>query len=382
MRVLYLIDSLSGGGAERSLAALAPQYLTRGVQLEIAYLHSRPGLEVEIDAPGVGLHCLKGRGGRTEAVAYARRLVRRLRPTLIHTTLFEADIAGRVAGALTRTPVVSSLVNVAYGREQMSDPNLKRSRVRGAQLLDALTARRVVRFHAVSAHVADVMSRRLRIPRERVDVIPRGRDPVKLGTRNPERRSRVRADLGIGDDTPLVLAAARQEHQKGLDVLIQSWPLVLARIPQAQLLLAGRHGNRTDALESAIKDLGLHDSVRFLGPRGDVPDLLCAADAFAVPSRWEGLGGIVVEAMALEAPIVASSIPALNDLLSDGVEGSLVEPEDPIALAAALVQLLTDREGAADLAARARARFIERYTIDRIADEMIAFYERALSNGH
>ena len=287
-----------------------------------------------------------------------------------------------MAGALTRTPVVSSLVNVAYGREQMSDPNLKRSRVRGAQLLDALTARRVVRFHAVSAHVADVMSRRLRIPRERVDVIPRGRDPVKLGTRNPERRSRVRADLGIGDDTPLVLAAARQEHQKGLDVLIQSWPLVRARIPQAQLLLAGRHGNRTDALESAIKDLGLHDSVRFLGPRGDVPDLLCAADAFAVPSRWEGLGGIVVEAMALEAPIVASSIPALNDLLSDGVEGSLVEPEDPIALAAALVQLLTDREGAADLAARARARFIERYTIDRIADEMIAFYERALSNGH
>lgn len=379
MHVLYVIDSLAPGGAERSLAALAPRYAARGVALDVAYLKERPGVQGELVRAGATLFSLAGSGGRAGWVRRATRLVRRRRPDLVHTTLFEADIAGRVAASLAGVPVVSSLVNPEYGPEQLSDPRLSRWKVRGARLVDALTARRVARFHAITSYVADVMAGRLGLRRDRIDVVPRGRDPEELGRRSPERRAAARDGMGVGPETAVVLAAARHEHQKGLDVLLEAFPLVLREVPSARLVVAGREGNQTPLLRTAVERLGLAGAVRFLGVRDDVPDLLCAADVFVLPSRWEGLGSVLLEAMALEAPIVASDVPAVREVVGDGEEARLVPPERPDALASRIVATLADARGAADRARRARARFLQRYTIDRVADQMIAFYDRSVS---
>jgi hypothetical protein len=115
LHVLYLIDSLVPGGAERSLVAMAPHLAAGGVRLEVATLHQRPGLQDELVGIGVPLHCLAGRGGRVRWAGRAARLITARRPDIVHTTLFEADLAGRVAATMCRTRVVSSLVNVAYG---------------------------------------------------------------------------------------------------------------------------------------------------------------------------------------------------------------------------------------------------------------------------
>ena len=93
----------------------------------------------------------------------------------------------------------------------------------------------------------------------------------------------------------------------------------------------------------------------FLGPRDDVPDLLCAADAVVIPSRWEGLSNVLIEAMALEAPVVASDLPTLEDAASDGETAILVPPADPARLAPAIVATLADPEAARRRAGRARA---------------------------
>ena len=380
MRVLYLIDSLVAGGAERSLAAMAPHLVAGGLELEVATLHERPGVQDELTAAGVPLHALAGAGGRVGWVRRAQQLIRERRPDLVHTTLFEADLAGRVAAALCRVPVVTSLVNVAYGPEQHADlGRVAAAKLRAAQLADGLTARRVVRFHAISAHVADVMARRLRLPEGRIEVIPRGRDGSRLGTRHPDRRSRARARLGLEDGTPLVLAAARQEHQKGLDVLLEAVPGVLEGVPSARVVVAGRTGNQTPLLRSITSRLGLEPAVRFLGARDDLGELLCAADVFVVPSRWEGLGSVLLEAMALEAPIVASDLPAVREVVSDGTTALLTPPGEPGSLAAAIVATLADRAGAAARARSARARFLAEYTIDRVAERMLAFYDHARS---
>ena len=380
MRVLYLIDSLVPGGAERSLAAMAPHLVAGGIVLEVATLHERPGVQAELAAAGAGLHSLAGRGGRAGWARRARRLIRDRRPDLVHTTLFEADLVGRVAATVCRVPVVSSLVNVAYGPEQHAGARAgAAARLRAAQLADALTARRVVRFHAISAHVADVMARRLRLPRARVEVIPRGRDPRDLGTREPGRRARARARLELDERTPLILAAARQEHQKGLDVLLEAVPAVLERVPGAKVVVAGRPGNQTPLLRSAAARLGLEGTVRFLGARQDVPELLCAADVFVVPSRWEGLGSVLLEAMALEAPIVASDLPAVRELVRDGDTALLAPPGQPPALAAAIAATLADGDDAAARASSARARFMAEYTVEGVTGKMLAFYDHALS---
>jgi glycosyltransferase involved in cell wall biosynthesis len=377
MKLLYVIDSLVPGGAESSLAAMAPRFIESGVELDVAYLRNRPGLQRVFETAGAATHCLEARG-RAGWIRRIRRLIADRNPDLVHTTLFEADICGRVGAKLARKPVVTSLVNVAYGPEQLSDPSLRPWKVRASQLLDITTGRGVKRWHALTSHVADVMGHRLRIDPSSIDVIPRGRDADALGMRTPDRRARGRLSLGVTRDTPVVVAASRQERQKGLDVLIHAWPGVVGRVPDARLFIAGREGNQTSELHEIATRLRLDDSITFLGARDDVPDLLCAADTFAFPSRWEGLGSVLLEAMALEVPLVASDLSPIRETVRDGFDAILVPSEAPDSLAPAIVELLLNREKAERMARNGRQRFLALYTIERVAESMLSFYDRAL----
>ncbi len=381
MKVLCVIDSLVPGGAERSLVAMAAPLAGRGVSVEVAYLVERPGLQQELLEAGVAVTSLAGGGGRIGWARRAAALVRRRRPDLIHTTLYEADVIGRMAGATTRVPVVSSLVNVRYGPEQRAAPGVRGWKVTAVHLADAVTARRTVRFHAITRWVADVMGRRLRIPSDRIDVVPRGRDPLVLGRRSPQRAARARRSVGVAPEVPLLVAAARQEHQKGLDLLLEAMPLVLRGRPDTKLLIAGRPGNQTQLLEEIVSRLGLAGVVSFLGVRDDVPDLLSAADVFVVPSRWEGLGSVLLEAMALESPIVASALPPVREVVPDDGHAWLVPPNRPDDLAEAILAALDHPDEAKKRAWQARRRFLERFTIDRVTTEMSRFYARALDTG-
>jgi glycosyltransferase involved in cell wall biosynthesis len=375
LRLLYVIDSLFPGGACRSLAAVTPYLVARGVELEVAYLFERPGLHGDFEAAGARLFPLTG-SSRTGRWTKAARLVRRRRPDLIHTTLFEADVAGRVAGLIGHVPTVCSLVGLPYGPEQLADPNLIGWKVRAARAVDATTSRAVRRFHALSGHVADIMAARLRVPREQIDVVPRGRDPASLGTRTMGRRAEARRKLGVRPEEVVVLAAARQEYQKGLDVLLDAFPAIRERSPGSWLVLCGREGASTPVIRDKAARLG--ERVMTLGPRDDVFELMCAADVLAVPSRWEPLGGVLLEAMALETPIVASDLPAVRELLEHGECGRLVPPERPQALASAVLAALDGRDASRRMARLARSRFLAEYTVDRVGQQMMEFYRRAL----
>jgi glycosyltransferase involved in cell wall biosynthesis len=377
VRVLYLIDSLFAGGAERSLAALAPYYRDLGVELHVGYFYEREGVRPELEAAGAKVHRLQPEDlkGYWWRVHFARGLIRWIEPDLVHTTLFDADIAGRIAARLTHRPVVSSLVNVNYGPEQLANPRIKSWRLRAAQLADATTARVVTRFHAVSGVVADEMAPRLHVRRDRIEVIPRGRDPVALGTRTDDRRAAARAALGVSPGERVVLAIGRQEYQKGFDVLVDA-AASMAR--EVRVFIAGRDGNASTELRAAIEAGGLGEIVTMLGERADIAELLCAADVFAFPSRWEGMPGTVIEAMALEAPIVASDIASVREVVGDDCVAVLVPPGDPRALANAVTSTLDDPDAAARTA-RARHRFLDAFTIERSAAEMVRFYERVLA---
>lgn len=380
MRVLTLIDSLAVGGAEQSLAALTPHLVARGIDAHVAYLTEREGLGPTLAAGGATLHSLAGGGGRLGAFSRAVTLFKTLRPDLVHTTLFEADVVGRTAAWALRIPVVSSFVTESYGPEHVGNPEYRAWKVRAAHLVDAMTARFVARFHAVSASSATLMAQRLRVPRDEIDVIPRGRDPEALGTRSPERRRRARQEVRIPDDVPVVFVAGRHYHLKGLDVAVAAWPEVVAAEPSAQLLIAGRFGPATTELRGLAERLGVADSVSFLGYRSDVPELMCAADVFVLPSRAEGSPGVLIEAMALEVPTVASDIPSIREIVApEATPGAvLVRADAPAELAAGVVRVLDDADLALSMATAGRARYLERYTMSAVADATIAFYERSL----
>jgi glycosyltransferase involved in cell wall biosynthesis len=377
VRVLYVIDSLDRpGGAEQALAVMAPHLVAAGVDLDVAYLIERDGFQQEIRDAGARVFPLLEPTRRRRAAAVAR-LVRANRVDLVHTTLFEADLAGRAGATLARTPVVSSLVNASYGPEHRGAPELSAGKVRAAQLADIASARLVRRFHALTDHVASVMSRRLLVRSSRIEVVPRGRSSTTLGVRSPERSALVRAGLGLPADAPVLVAAARHEHQKGLDVLVAAFADVRRDWPAARLVIAGREGTSTDRLRRLAEEGGVTDAVHLLGARTDVPDLVAAADVFVAPSRWEGLGSAVVEAMGIGTPIVASDVPAIRETVTTA-GALLVPPDDPHALARALRSSLDDPDASGRRSASALARFRTRYEIETVTAAMTAFYDHAL----
>lgn len=376
MRVLQVIDSLvASGGAEMATAALAPHLAARGVRLSVLPLSAAPGLQEALTDAGAEVLAAPP-AGRRAAYAGAVAAIRAVRPDLVHTTLFEADLAGRTAAARCRVPVVSSLVNASYGPEhRASVPTL---RLALAQSSDVATARLVERFHAITNHVADVMARRLLVNRSRIDVIPRGRDPQVLGGRSPGRRESVRERLGLDATAPAVLVLGRQEHQKGIDLALRTAASLAIDVPDLVLLHAGREGNQTPALRELADDLSLSKTVRWLGVRRDTYDLIAAADAVLMPSRWEGLGSVAIETMGIGTPLVCSDAPALVEATGGPAYAVICRPE-PAALAAGLLRVLRDRPAAQARAARARERFLAHFDIATVADATVAFYERALS---
>jgi glycosyltransferase involved in cell wall biosynthesis len=376
LKVLYVIDSLATGGAERSLAAISPRLLANGLDLTVLCLQRRDGLRPALEAAGATVVEL-GPGNRRSWPGQVTAAIRSADPHLVHTTLFEANQAGRVAARRAGVPVVSSIVNATYGPDHTGDPGLHAWKVRACQLTDMATARLVTRFHAVSYHVAQVMARRLRLDPGRIDVVPRGRDPVALGRRTADRRVAARARLGLAERTEVVLAVARQEHQKGLDVLLAAAARLTLDHSDIVVLVAGREGAATDRLRKDIDRLGLGSVVRLLGDRDDVPDLLCAADVFALPSRREGMPGALLEAMALEVPAVVTALPQLREVVDES-SAWLVPPEDPEMLGAALAQALRRSTAVEWKVGAARRRFESEYTIDAVAEATVAFYRRAL----
>jgi glycosyltransferase involved in cell wall biosynthesis len=381
MRMVCVIDGLGFGGAERSLAELLPGLSSAGIEPVVACLRRREGgVEDDVLAQGFDVRFLPARApARVRAL---RQLIRETSPALVQTTLAAATLTGRFAAAGTGVPVLTSLVNQSYTPERMADPHVKATAVRALRAVDGWSARHLTaHFHAITEAVKAWAVATLRVPADRITVIERGRDPERLGEAGTERRVRVRQHLGLAPDAPVIVAVGRQEFQKGHRFLLEAMPSILSTHPKAVLLMAGRRGEETEHLERLAGRPPLDGAVRFLGHRDDLPDVLAAADLFAFPSLWEGLGGAVLEAMALSLPIVASRLDPVAEVVEDGRCAVLVPPRDPPALAAAISSVLADRDLATGLGSRGREIFLRRFTLERSTERMIALCRRLARDG-
>ena len=377
LKLLYVINGLGPGGAERSLSELLPFYMANAIRPVIVCLRRRErGVESAVRRLGCEIRFLP-RGGLIARVRALRRMLEREKVHLIHTTLFEADIAGRLAAIGTRVPVLSSLVNTSYDPVRLRDPNVRRAGLWAARTLDGWTARHLTsHFHAITEAVKTSAVQTLRIPADRVTVVERGRAFERLGSPGPERRRVARRRLGIADDDEVIVNVARQEYQKGQKYLLEAAGILVRTRPRLVVLIAGREGHSSHELVELYDQLQLGERTRFLVHRDDVPEILAAADIFAFPSVYEGLGGAVIEAMALGLPIVGSDIPALREVVEDGRNGFLVKPESATALAAALTRILDDPALASAFGGRSLEIFRERFTIARSAERMMDLYDR------
>lgn len=380
MHVVHLINGLGPGGAERSLVELLPYYRENGIASTVVHLKDRSvGFEAEARGIDCTIHRLSG-DSLSQWIPAFRRYVKQVRPDLVHTSLLEAHLVGRLGAAGTGVPVVSSLVNTTYEGPRVQDPNLSTWKFRLVRLADMFTARLLTaHFHAITHTVQASYEKTLGLDPARITVVGRGRSRERLGERTPERRAQVRHTLGIEDDRVVLLNVGRQDYQKGQIFAVEAMPALLERRPNVLLVIAGRPGTQTPDLQEAVRRLQLEEHVRFLGHRDDVTDVMAAADLFVFPSLFEGLGGAVIEAMGLGLPVVASDIPVLREVL--GEAGTFARPGDPDALADQLDQLLRNPARANRLSNVGAERFEQRFEIRQTAAEMVAMYRQVASAG-
>ncbi len=340
-------DHPRAGGGQRVTHELAGALARRGAEVHALYLGDGRGEP----PPGVTAHWL-GSSGRLLLDAWrmggrVRGLARSLALDVVHGSAPEAG------GASLRLPAGVGLVGMDH---HPSPPSL----------LDAPDGV-VARLRWMRAHQARLLVRTLLGRAHRVVAVSRwGRDALREGGYLDPARPVAIIPNGIGGDwldaAPVpateesrpLLFAGRLDHQKGVDVLLRA----LATLPGAPALEVVGDGPDRAALESLAASLDLGGRVRFAGalPPARLRERMASAAALAVPSRYELFGRVVLEAMAVGAPVVASRVGGIPEVARDGREALLVPPDDPEALAAALARVLAEPTLSARLAAAGRER--------------------------
>jgi glycosyltransferase involved in cell wall biosynthesis len=288
------------------------------------------------------------------AVAGLRRELEDLRPDLVHFHTGRATWLGGLAARTLGVPAITT--------RRMDRPVRRGFRTR--LVYGQLVARAV----AISPAVRDALIEG-GVPPEKVELIPSAVDSSLGREDSGETRRATRRALEAGESAVVVLALASLVRRKGIDVLLEA----LARIadPGVVAWIAG-DGPERAGLEAQAERLGLHPRVRFLGRREDGADLLAGCDVLALPSRREGLGVSVLEAMSARRPVVASRVGGLAEAVVDGRTGLLVPPEDAEALRLAIARLASDGDLRRRLGEAGPSRLAEGF----LAPQMVLAYEK------
>jgi glycosyltransferase involved in cell wall biosynthesis len=367
-RVALLSTSLARGGAESQIAQCAIRLRRRGWETAVVSLLRPAAFAEELASEGVPVHSLAMRPGHPDPRGLVRLIgfLRAFRPQILHSHMFHANLAARVARLFSPVPVViSTLHSVAESRRETAGVRLRDLAYRLTDpLADMVTA--------VSQAVADRHRSHGAARAARLRVIPNGVDTSRYRP-DQARRESARRELGIGEQF-VWLAAGRLLWKKDHATLLRAF----ARRPDEVLLIAGE-GPESDRLRRQARELGVDARARFLGTREDLPALMNAADGFVLSSVVEGLPMVLLEAAASGVPAVATDAGSVRECVADGETGFVVPCSDSDALAAAMSRLVSLPGGArAQMAHAARARAVERFDTDTVIAEWERTYRELL----
>jgi glycosyltransferase involved in cell wall biosynthesis len=375
LRVLHIITRLTLGGSSESTVASVETLARAGHDVTLAVgLAQSERATVEdarqrgcrlIDIPALDREASPVRD--LAALASLTRLMVRIRPAIVHTHTSKAGFIGRLAARLARVPAVihqpHGHVFYAYWGPVRTGLYLRLERLaaRWTDRIVTLTDR------GAAEHLARGVGRA-----DRYVTIPSGVPIARLRAEAPSR-DEARHALGLPPDAYVIVAVGRLVPVKGFDVLIDALPAVAAAVPELRVALVG-DGPERDVLEQRVAALGIADRVQFAGAQRDVARYVAAADVLAAPSRNEGMGRALVEAMALGVPVVASAVGGIPDVVTDGHDGWLVPAGDPAALALALAELGSDPARAAKLGAAA-VEASTRFSTEVAEARLLALYD-------
>lgn len=377
LRVLTLARTigLSDGGAERIALELTRRLDQDRFRPYMCVTHAPFGgydeladeAEAAVVAAGVPVLRLERRSTLdVPPWRHLYALLRRERIDVLHSHMFRSGVAGTLIGRIARVPV---LIAHEHSWSFQGRPLRK--------LLDReVIARGSDAFVAVSREDERLMIEVERIAPEKIRFVPNGIPPLLRA-----HGTDVRSELGISPDAPVLGAVGVLRSEKAFEVLVHAAAILREEHPDVRVLIVGE-GPERGMLEAEIARRGLGGVVILTGHRPDVPEILDALDVAILCSDREGSPLALTEYMAAGRPVVATRVGGIPAVIEDGVEGLLIEPRDPVALAAATGRLLRDRELGARLGAQARERQLAEFGIDamvqRFEDLYVELYDAKL----
>ncbi len=377
IKVIYLIDTLAVGGAEKSLADIA----IHNTKIESIFItiYTGDGLVSLLKQNSIEVHQLNNsfRYEFKTVVTQLLPLLDIIQPDIIHATLFRSDIIARKVKKYRNIPLISSFVNNTYLSERYGTLSLLgKVKLYGCQLMDKWSANKVDLFISNSATIMETNCRALGIKKEKVKVIYRGRSSKKFDSISDQEAHALRFKLNINSDTKILLNVSRLLDRKGQLDLLKSYAEVVKKHPDTMLLFAGEGAFRA-TLEKAIDDLQLKEKVVLLGNVDYIPLLLKMADVFIFPSHYEGLPGALLEAMFVHKIIICSDIGENKECVSE-TEAIFFKTHDIEDLTIKISMVLSNLKEYEPMAINAKKAAISKFELATIISQYNGAYQNLL----
>jgi glycosyltransferase involved in cell wall biosynthesis len=377
MRILLVIDSFFTGGAEFSTLELFSYLKDKGVTILICKTKEmRP--EYQPDAFGLDknlIQTLPQLGFKAKRKAL-QNIIADFKPDIIHSVLFNSNLLVRTIRVFDSSFVhIESLVNHTYSSNRLNEPGVTKYKLEFYRWLDRITSYfGTDHFHPNGFSVAEHYQKALGISPKKMTVVHRGRRGE-----NYEVASLSKSDFGIPENQLVLINVARQEYQKGQDVLFDAIAILPKDVrDKIHLLVVGREGKATPSLQKQVQEKGISSHISFLGHRTDIPALLNMSDIFVFPSRFEGLPGVLIEAEASGLPIICTHLSMMLEVVKVNENALTFEIDNPIQLAEAIEKLVTQPDLRNQFAKKSKEVFKENFQIESVHQKMYDLYQKLI----
>jgi glycosyltransferase involved in cell wall biosynthesis len=326
MRIFLLSTSMGMGGAEQQILILARAMRARGHQVRIVSLAPLGPMGLEAQQEGIPTESLELRRSITDIPRILRliRMIRDWHPDVLHSHMVHANLLARALRPLARVPALVTTIHSINDGGPI--------RMAAYRFTSPLADRITIISRLAAEHYLSIGA----VPPSLLEVVPNAVDTDRF-RRMPEARTAIRKELGLEDEF-VWIAVGRFEQAKDYPTMIAAFARHAATHPSSRLLLVGK-GSLQGEVETLVRAANLEQRVRFLGVRRDVPELMSAADGYLLSSAWEGMPVVLLEAAAVELPVVSTRVGGVAEVIEDGSTGMLVPAGDSAALAAAMEKI-------------------------------------------
>lgn len=332
IRLVQITHDLAIGGLQQVVVNICKSIDREKFDISVLCLRSLGDFASAVEQLGIRVYSLKPKNDDTQYLAFFQiaKFLREHRAQVIHThntqPLLDATPASLIAGRQT-------IIHTDHARDF---PDKKRYMV-----AEWLMSHFVYRIVGVSEHTSKNLMKYERISADKIVTIPNGIDETTYDIEIDIDKKK--GELGISAKAPVIGLGVRLTAQKGITYLLNAMPTVIRWFPAIALVIAGE-GPLYNELQRETWALGIQDHVFFIGPRLDMPEVLKVFDLYVLPSVWEGLPMVLLEAMAAGCAIVATDVGGNRTPVQHGVNGSLVPAREPESLSAEIIRVLADRE--------------------------------------